>query len=245
MTRLTDTQTIILNTAAQRADNIAMPLPKGLHGAAAKKVVTMMIGRGWFKEVNADTRKGAPLWRETGDGHGTTLVVTDAGLLAIRVEPIMVKTMAEIRTHAAQPPAPNRPTPRTGTKQAMLIEMLQSAGGATMEKITAATGWQAHSARGAMSGTLDKKLGLVVTSRRKRAGSECIGLGNPTRISPPAATSPSCMTIRDARTTPSTKAARAPTNGGSGLSIRCLGRLASWMAIQSPMRRELRGCADR
>ena len=167
MPRLTDTQTIILSAAAQRADNIAMPLPKGLHGAAANKVITMMIGRGWLEEVDADLRKSEPLWRETGDGHGTTLVVTDVGLLAIGVEPVVIKTMAAIRTHAAQPPALKRPTPRAGTKQALLIEMLQRLEGATMEEIVTATGWQPHSARGAMSGVLRKKLGLVVISEKE------------------------------------------------------------------------------
>jgi hypothetical protein len=167
MPKLTDTQTIILSTAAQRADNLAMPLPKGLHGAAAKKAITMMIGRGWLEEVDADLRKGEPLWRETGDGHGTTLVATDAGLLAIGVEPVVVQTMAAIRTHAVQPPAPKLSAPRAGTKQAMLIEMLQGPEGATMEDIIAATGWQPHTARGAMSGALRKKLGLVVTSAKE------------------------------------------------------------------------------
>ena len=62
-------------------------------------------------------RKAEPLWRETGDGHGTTLVVTDAGLLAIGVEPVVVQTRAAIRTHAAQPPAPKPPSPRAGTKR--------------------------------------------------------------------------------------------------------------------------------
>jgi hypothetical protein len=33
-----------------------------------------------------------------------------------------------------------------------------------MDAIVAATGWQAHTARGAMSGALGKKLGLVVNS---------------------------------------------------------------------------------
>jgi hypothetical protein len=41
----------------------------------------------------------------------------------------------------------------------MLIEMLQTAEGATMQAIVAATGWQAHTARRAMSGALGKKLG--------------------------------------------------------------------------------------
>ena len=167
MPKLTDTQTIILSAAAQRANNLAMPLPKGLHGAAAKKVITMMIERGWLEEVDADLRKGEPLWRETGDGHGTTLVATDAGLLAIGVEPVVVKAVAAIRDHAVEAPAPKQPKPRAGTKQAMLITLLRAPGGATMEEIIAATGWLAHTARGTMSGTLGKKLGLVVTSARE------------------------------------------------------------------------------
>ena len=35
MTKLTETQTIILSAGAQRPENIALPLPKGLAGAAA------------------------------------------------------------------------------------------------------------------------------------------------------------------------------------------------------------------
>jgi len=166
MPKLTDTQSLILSAATQHPYNLAMPLPKGLHGAAANKVVSMMIGRGWLEEVDADLRKGEPLWRETGDGHGTTLVVTDAGLLAIGIEPAVVKTMAAIRTHAAQPPAPKPPTPRTGTKQAQIITLLQRPEGATIAEIVEATGWQAHSARGMISGALKKKLGLPVTSEK-------------------------------------------------------------------------------
>jgi hypothetical protein len=80
MTKLTDTQTIILSAGAQRPDNIALPLPKGLAGAAAKMTVSKMIEHGWLQEVDADLRKCEPLWRETGDGHGTTLIATEAGL---------------------------------------------------------------------------------------------------------------------------------------------------------------------
>jgi hypothetical protein len=36
-----------------------------------------------------------------------------------------------------------------------------------MDEIVAATGWLAHTARGAMSGALGKKLGLVVTSAKE------------------------------------------------------------------------------
>ena len=58
MPKLTDTQTIILSAGAQRPDNIALPLPKGLHGAAAKMAVTKMIERGWLQEVDANLRRG-------------------------------------------------------------------------------------------------------------------------------------------------------------------------------------------
>lgn len=164
MTKLTETQTTILTAGAQRPDNIALPLPKGLAGAAAKLAVSKMIERGWLQEVDANLRRNEPLWRETGDGHGTTLVVTEAGLLAIGIEPVVVKTIAAIREHAAKAVASKPPTQRSGTKQAKLIAMLQAAEGATMEEIIATTQWQAHTARGAMSGALGKKLGLVVTS---------------------------------------------------------------------------------
>ncbi|MDO5757547.1 MAG: DUF3489 domain-containing protein [Rhodobacterales bacterium] len=166
MPKLTDTQSLILSAASQRPDNLAMPLPKRLHGAAAKKVVGMMIERGWLEEVDANMHKREPLWRETGDGHGTTLVVTDAGLLTIGVEPVVVKTMTAIRSQKTQPATPKPPTPRAGTKQAQIITLLQRPEGATIAEIVAATGWQAHSARGMISGALKKRLGLPVTSEK-------------------------------------------------------------------------------
>jgi len=167
MTKLTETQTIILIAGAQRPDNIALPLPKGLHGAAAKMVVTKMIEHGWLQEVDANMRRGEPLWRETCDGHGTTLVVKDAGLLAIGIEPVAVKSVAMTRDNATKAEASKPPTQRAGTKQAMLIAMLQRPDGASIAEIVVATSWQAHSARGVISGVLKKRLGLVVGSTKE------------------------------------------------------------------------------
>ena len=61
-----------------------------------------------------------------------------------------------------------KPTPRAGTKQALMIEMLQRPEGATVEQIAKATGWQHHTIRGAISGALKKKLGLTVEATRTR-----------------------------------------------------------------------------
>ena len=167
MTKLTETQTNVLNAGAQRPDNIALPLPKGLAGAAAKMAVGKMIERGWLQEVNANIRRGEPLWRETGDGHGTTLIVTEAGLLAVDIAPVKAKAMSVTRGSAQAELFAKPPTPRAGTKQALLIAMLQRPDGATMEEIIAATQWLAHTAKGAMSGALGKKLGLVITSAKE------------------------------------------------------------------------------
>ena len=169
MTKLTETQTLILSAGAQRPENIALPLPKGLAGAAAKMAVNKMMERGWLQEVEADLQCGEPLWRETGDGHGTTLVVTDAGLLSIGIEPVVVKTVVAIPKNKDAASALKLPILRMGTRQEVLIAMLQAPQGAEMDEIIAATQWLAHTARGAMSGALGKKLGLVVTSAKEVA----------------------------------------------------------------------------
>ena len=179
MPKLTDTQTIILSAGAQRPDNIALPLPKGLAGAAAKMAVSKIIEHGWLQEVDAKMRRGEPLWRETGDGHGTSLVVTDAGLLAIGIEPLAMKVGVASRGGVTAQPEVKHPLLRTGTKQALLIAMLQRPDGAKMAEIIAATGWQAHSARGAMSGALGKKLGLAVVSAKEDARGRVYRIGQP------------------------------------------------------------------
>lgn len=177
MTQLSDTQALILSAAAQRPERIALPLPESLRGGAAAKVVGAMIAKGLLQEVDADLHKGEPIWRETGDGNGTTLVATDAGFAAIGIEPEDANTApagaADARTEepaldtpAGLEAAPKARTPRAGTKQAMLIAMLRAPGGATIEEIMAATGWQSHTVRGAMAGALKKKLGLEVTSEK-------------------------------------------------------------------------------
>ncbi len=147
MTKLSDTQTIILPRAARNEDRIAMPLPESLRGGAAAKVVSAMIAKGFLEEVDANMRKDEPVWRETGDGHGVTLVATDAGLAAIGIEPEDANT--------APAGATDEPAPDTSAETE-----------AATKPDVAALDWRPHTVRGALAGALKKKLGLEVTSEK-------------------------------------------------------------------------------
>jgi hypothetical protein len=198
MTKLSDTQAVILSAAAQRDDGAVLPLPVALKikGGAVDKVLGSLKGRGLVDH------QGTP----RGDDP-PPLRITRAGLEAIGVEPEDTgsdtasaeadtgATPADAGAQAVEAPAPatradgaamrakrnaktaksgkaapaKKATPRAGTKQARMIEMLKRPEGATVEQIAAATGWQKHTIRGAISGALKKKLGLTVEAVRTRA----------------------------------------------------------------------------
>ncbi len=186
MPKLSDSQLVILSAAARRQDGTVLPLPKSLkvNKAAATTVLKGLLKKGLVAERPAAADEAH--WHETRGGARTALVITDIGLQAIGVE-------ADERTSKESPstkPKPRQrsrraerkpsgakskgraspPAVRPGTKQALLIDLLKRKKGATIEEIVEATGWQPHSVRGAISGTLKKKLGLAVTSEKPGDG---------------------------------------------------------------------------
>ena len=187
MTKLSDTQSIILSAAAQRPDGNVLPLPSSLRGGAATKVVGALLSRGLIREEVLDGPRNADsalntVWRNLEDGRGVLLLITDAGLDALGLghgEPIEAAgaEVSEVAPDAsaapATPPAGHtaagKRKMREGTKQAELIAMLRRKEGATIAQIVEATGWQPHTVRGAFAGALKKKLGLTVTSEKVEA----------------------------------------------------------------------------
>jgi hypothetical protein len=194
MTRLSDTQLVILSAAAQREDLSVLPLPDSLtlKGGALNKVMDSLRNRGLIRVLG-------------GDGAPERVVITSEGMAAIGVEadddategatpaaadsaadapataseangaakraktkPAKGKGEKATKTAPATGEPSAKPTPRAGTKQAQMIEMLKRPEGATVEQIAKATGWQHHTIRGAISGALKKKLGLTVEATRTR-----------------------------------------------------------------------------
>lgn len=112
MTKLSDTQLVILTKACQREGRLVLPLPDHLKGGAAAKVIESLLAKGFVEEVPAE--RGEPVWRTTDQGPWTTLVATDAALAALGIEQTatahaeqaLAETEASGAEAAAEAPAP-------------------------------------------------------------------------------------------------------------------------------------------
>ncbi|MCG6560854.1 DUF3489 domain-containing protein [Ruegeria sp. 1NDH52C] len=155
--QLSQAQTVLLSTACARDDGAIFPVTANLKGGAVGNVCKSLLKQGLIEEVAAtdlDT-----VWRHDAERGPITLQATPLAYITLGIRDGQTDTSL---SEALAPPTQRR----KGTKQETLIEMLQAEGGATIEEIVAATGWQPHSARGAMSGALKKRLGLIITSEK-------------------------------------------------------------------------------
>jgi len=196
MPRLTDTQLVILSEAAKRPDGSLIPIPNKLKlaGEAAATTINALIKKKLAAAAPAEP--GTAVWRED-DGRPTMLVITEAGLRAIGLTPNDAASISAAKDGSAprsrgrkagrqkaggpvsgqahRPASPKEadgsPTGvRSGSKQAQVIDLLRRDQGASIEEMMKATGWQAHSVRGVMSGALKKRLGLAIASTKEKRG---------------------------------------------------------------------------
>jgi hypothetical protein len=176
MTYLSDAGRVVLGNAAQRDDLSVLPLPETLRikGGAVKNVLAGLSKRGLIREIQSEPRQ---------------FVITHDGMIRIGVEPDHEGVAPEAaETEAADGAADAgtaspKPAVRPGTKQALLIEMLQRPEGATADQIAERTGWKHHTIRGAIAGALKKKLGFNVEAIRVRnVGPNQVGAKGSTTI---------------------------------------------------------------
>ena len=198
MTKLSDTQLVIISAAAQRDDGAVLPLPETLNikGGAVDKVLGSLKAKGlidyqgtprgddppplWVtragvQAIGVETEDDAPEGATPGDRGATSadagVQATDAAAPATEADAAATPPKGKAKAKSTKPEkaaAAEKPTPRAGTKQALMIDLLKRPEGATVEQIAAATGWQHHTIRGAISGALKKKLGLTVEATRTR-----------------------------------------------------------------------------
>lgn len=165
--KLTDAQLRLLSAASQR-DDLLLTRPAGSTGGGIGKATQKLLRHGLIEETTVT--RNDPSWREEGDEH-VGLRLTTAGLGALGI--VSEDQAPDVPTSQTPPdprPAPaarKRTTPKPGSKQALVQDLLSRDEGATIQELTAATGWLAHTMRAAL--TRLRQAGIVL-SREDRDG---------------------------------------------------------------------------
>jgi hypothetical protein len=169
--KLNDMQLVMLSTAAQREDGNFFPVAESLKGGASRigKAIEGLISRGYAAE--GEVGLTVPHWREDGDKR-IGAAITAEGRTAIDGGEPEDRNAKEGAAPTAPPSAlpasaapPRKPGEiRAGTKQALLVEMLEREGGASIQQIVDATGRLPHTTRAALTGL--KKRGFEVTKAK-------------------------------------------------------------------------------
>jgi len=172
--KLSDTQLVILSSASQRHDGLAV-LPEKLKGSAAKAAVTKLVGLGFLKEVRV--KRGEPALRTDEEDKPVGLKITNAGSAAIGIED---DGKGETEKAAPQPKTRRKPKkqapvetkvsrePRAGSKQAQIIGLMRCKNGATLDDMVEATGWLPHTTRAALTGL--RKKGYTIERAKSSKG---------------------------------------------------------------------------
>jgi hypothetical protein len=160
--QLSAAQRSVIEPACAREELCIFPVTANLKGGAVGNVCRSLLKRGLVEEVTAADEH--TIWRHGEDGTPLTLRATELARKAIAGEapdPVLPPT-ARAKKPSTAPAAAERKVSR----QDLLLSLLRRRTGATIAEMSEATGWQAHSVRGALSGIIGKKLSLKVVSEK-------------------------------------------------------------------------------
>jgi hypothetical protein len=168
--KFNDMQLVLLSTAAQREDGNFFPVAESLKGGASRigKAIEGLISHGYAAEGEVVT--SVPHWRQDGERR-IGAAITAEGRTALDGGDGAGPDEDDTHKEAPVPPPPS-PAPatrkrgeiRAGTKQALLVEMLEREEGASIKEIVDATDWLPHTTRAALTGL--KRRGFEVTKAK-------------------------------------------------------------------------------
>jgi hypothetical protein len=145
---LTDNQKNIVLYAANEANGEIRWFPEHIHGGAQQKILQSLASKRLITLLDDTWRLTDLCYQELGLPSPMQLDAEIADM------PAFVKsTKSESGTKPARQ-----------TKQQIMIDLLSRDEGASIPELMAATGWQQHTVRGALSGTLKKRLGFEIES---------------------------------------------------------------------------------
>jgi hypothetical protein len=193
---LSDTQLLILSAASQRTDHAAtlpanlkgsaakkvidrllkQKLLEELHAKDDMPVwrrgednrpYTLRITKGGLKAIEVEDVADAPDSKAAA-GPDEVAAAKTAAETKSSERPGRVKRSSAKKTAApsakAAKSSPGRRNPHS--KQDQIVTLLRQPGGATLDVLVKATGWQKHSVRGFLAGTVRKKLKLPLLSEK-------------------------------------------------------------------------------
>jgi hypothetical protein len=108
-----------------------------------------------------EARRGAvrPGRAELGEGEERRLLADGGTLGFLRADPSPASRPARRKGNGREGDGAGH-----GSKRERVLQLLRQPDGATLQALVEATGWQAHSIRGFISGSLSKGMGLKIES---------------------------------------------------------------------------------
>lgn len=157
MTKLSDTQLVLLSAAAKNDGGSFLPLPTSISAPrmAIDKAIASLIKRDLAEE--SEVTDSTLAWR-ADDEVQFDVRITPAGRMAIGLSDETLAGNDPVGT-------PEPLAEKKQTKAALVLTLLQRGDGATLDELVSATGWLPHTTRAALTGMRKKNHNITKFKR--------------------------------------------------------------------------------